>query len=238
MASIKSIEKHPISRNEILALSQNAIMSRLNCHNVGRIIDFDKNTQTCTVELMQLKQFTDEILIPAPLTDVPLIIYGAGDATITMPNPVGSTCLILFLDRNIDAFMQTGEQYVQDTARMHDFNGCIALTTFRTMVNPIDNYDETSISINYQQIVNEILYQAAIKNFGNSINLKVENDLNTTQINIADRVKIQNTAQNLLVLITALINTIKAITITNNAISQTSRDALDAITTQFGELLE
>jgi hypothetical protein len=238
MASIKSIEKHPISRNEILALSQNAIMSRLNCHNVGRIIDFDKNTQTCTVELMQLKQFTDEILIPAPLTDVPLIIYGAGDATITMPNPVGSTCLILFLDRNIDAFMQTGEQYVPDTARMHDFTDCVALTTFRTMVNPIDNYDETSISINYQQIVNEILYQAAIKNFGNSINLKVENDLNTTQINIADRVKIQNTAQNLLVLITALINTIKAITITNNAISQTSRDALDAITTQFGELLE
>lgn len=238
MASIKSIEKHPISRNEILALSQNAIMSRLNCHNVGRIIDFDKNTQTCTVELMQLKQFTDEILIPAPLTDVPLIIYGAGDATITMPNPVGSTCLILFLDRNIDAFMQTGEQYVPDTARMHDFTDCVALTTFRTMVNPIDNYDETSISINYQQIVNEILYQATIKNFGNSINLKVENDLNTTQINIADRVKIQNTAQNLLVLITALINTIKAITITNNAISQTSRDALDAITTQFGELLE
>ena len=238
MASIKSIEKHPISRNEILALSQNAIMSRLNCHNVGRIIDFDKNTQTCTVELMQLKQFTDEILIPAPLTDVPLIIYGAGDATITMPNPVGSTCLILFLDRHIDAFMQTGEQYVPDTARMHDFTDCVALTTFRTMVNPIDNYDETSISINYQQIVNEILYQAAIKNFGNSINLKVENDLNTTQINIADRVKIQNTAQNLLVLITALINTIKAITITNNAISQTSRDALDAITTQFGELLE
>ena len=238
MASIKSIEKHPISRNEILALSQNAIMSRLNCHNIGRIIDFDKNTQTCTVELMQLKQFTDEILIPAPLTDVPLIIYGTGDATITMPNPVGSTCLILFLDRNIDAFMQTGEQYVPDTARMHDFTDCVALTTFRTMVNPIDNYDETSISINYQQIVNEILYQATIKNFGNSINLKVENDLNTTQINIADRVKIQNTAQNLLVLITALINTIKAITITNNAISQTSRDALDAITTQFGELLE
>ena len=238
MAKIKSVKKYNITRNELLALSQEATMSRLNCHNIGRIVDFDSSTQTCTVELMQLKQFADEIIIPAPLTEVPLIIYGCGDASITLPNPVGSTCLVLFLDRNIDAFMQTGEQYVPDTARMHDFTDCVALTTFRTLVNPIENYDENSISINYQQLVNNILYYATVKNLGGSINLKVTNSVTEAEINIADKIRVQNTAQNLLLVITALINTIKSITITSNAVSPTSKDALDAITTQFGELLE
>lgn len=260
MVAIKTIERHPISQNEILALSQNAVFSRLNCHNIGRIVDFDSTTQTCMIELMQLKQMNGEVLSPAPLTEVPLIIYGSGDASITLPNPVGTICLVLFLDRNMDAFMQTGEQYVPDTARMHDFTDCVALTTFRTLVNPIENYDDTSISINYQQLVNDVLYYSTIKNFGNSLELKVkdENELSTSKIvmdnqtinmnvgndalsasiQIDQRIQIQNTAQNMLVLMTTLINTIKAITITGSAISQTSKDALDAVTTQFGELLE
>lgn len=150
MAKVKGIEKHDIDFNDVILFNQEAVMSRLNCHNIGRIIEFDSTTQTCTIELMQLKQMSSEIIIPAPLTEVPLIVYGSGDASITLPNPVGTICLVLFLDRNMDAFMQTGEQYVPDTARMHDFTDCVALTTFRTLVNPIENYDENSISINYQ----------------------------------------------------------------------------------------
>lgn len=238
MAKIKTVKKYNITRNELLALSQEATMSRLNCHNIGKIVDFDANTQTCTIELMQLKQFADEVIIPAPLTEVPLIIYGCGDASITLPNPVGATCLVLFLDRNIDAFLQTGEYYVPDTARMHDFTDCVALTSFRTLVNPIENYDENSISINYQQLVSDILYFATIKNFGGSINLKVATETTSAEINIADRIRVQNTAQNLLLVITALIEAIKSLTITNGVVSQASKDALDQIITQFGELLE
>lgn len=238
MAKIRNVQRSEFDINNMLNLCQEATMSRLNCHNVGKIVDFDASKQTCTIELMQLKQFSNEIIIPAPLTEVPLIIYGCGDATITLPNPVGSTCLVLFLDRNIDAFIQTEEQYVPDTTRMHDFSDCVAITTFKTLVNPIQNYDENSISINYQNLVSDVLYYSTIKNFGNSIELKVENGINTSVIEVSDKIKLQNTAQNLLILITTLINTIKAITIYNNALTQTSKDALDNVITQFGELLE
>lgn len=239
MAKVKGIEKHDIDFNDVILFNQEAVMSRLNCHNIGRIIEFDSVTQTCTIELMQLKQMSSEIIIPAPLTEVPLIIYGTGDATITMPNPVGSICLVLFLDRNIDAFMQTGEQYVPDTARMHDFTDCVALTSFRTLVNPIENYDETSISINYQQLVDDVLYFSTIKNFGSSINLKVQTEENTSEINIADKIKVQNTSQSLASLIQAFLQACEGITtVTGGSLTPASLQAFTDLKTQFGELLE
>ena len=239
MAKIKQIQRSKIDLYNILALSQEATMERLNCHNVGSIIDFDATTQMCTIELMQLKQFAGETITPAPLTEVPLIIYGAGDGTITLPNPVGSICLVLFLDRNIDAFMQTGEQYTPNTTRMHDFTDCVALTTFGTLVNPIENYDTNSISINYQKLVEDVLYYSTIKNLGSSINLKVQNESNTSEISIADKIAVKNTSQSLATLIQALLQACEGITtVTGGSLTPASLQAFTNLKTQFGELLE
>ena len=147
MAEIRKPENAKINFNIAMEIAQEAIMSRLNCHNIGRILEFDSATQTCTVEMMQIKQFNEQAFIPAPITQVPLIILGAGGGHITMPNPVGTICLLLFLDRNIDNFMETGEAYVPETSRMHDFTDCIALSTFTTLANPLSNYDDEAISI-------------------------------------------------------------------------------------------
>ena len=116
MAKIQEIQKSQIGFNGTMNLAQNAIMSRLNCHNVGRIVEFDPATQLCTVEMLQIKQFNNQLITPAPLTEVPLVILGAGGANITMPDPVGTICLLLFMDRNIDAFIETGERYTRHRA--------------------------------------------------------------------------------------------------------------------------
>ena len=238
MAKIRAVEKTQVSFNDVMAIAQEAIMSRLNCHNIGRIIEFDSSTQTCTVELMQIKQFNDQAFIPAPITQVPLIIYGSDNSYITLPNPVGSVCLLLFLDRNIDNFLETGEQYMPETSRMHDFTDAVALTTFKTLANPIENYDENAITMYYKTIINEVLYEAVIKNAGNAINLKMTNGNNYSQINIASKIKIENNNRNLYTLIGNLITAINNITITNNAVSSASKTALNNVKTQFGELLE
>lgn len=238
MAKIRAVEKTQVSFNDVMAIAQEAIMSRLNCHNIGRIIEFDSSTQTCTVELMQIKQFNDQAFIPAPITQVPLIIYGSDNSYITLPNPVGSVCLLLFLDRNIDNFLETGEQYMPETSRMHDFTDAVALTTFKTLANPIENYDDNAITMYYKTIINEVLYEAVIKNAGNAINLKMTNGDNYSQINIASKIKIENNNQNLYTLIGNLITAINNITITNNAVSSASKTALNNVKTQFGELLE
>ena len=240
MAKIRQIPKSLPTQTDLSIFKQNKTMARLNCHNVGRIISFDKTTQTCTVQIMQLKQFQDRTFSLAPITDVPLIIYGMGDGFITLPNPVGSICLLFFMDRNIDAFLETGEMYEPDNTRLHDFSDCIAITTFSTLNNPIENYDDTAITIAYKNIVEDVIYNAVIKNFGNSLLLKVATEENTTQINISDKVNIQNTSQNLATLIQELITTIEAITVntTSGAIMQTSIDALDEVAQKFTELLQ
>ena len=225
--------------NFVLREALESTMAKINCHNIGRILEFNKDKQTCTVQLMQLKTHRGTIYTPPPITDVPLIIYGMGDGFITLPNPVGSVCLLFFMDRNIDAFLETGELYEPENTRLHDFSDCIALTTFSTLNNPIENYDDTSITVAYKKLVDEVLYSAVIKNFGNSIQFKVSTEENTTQINISDKVNIQNTSQNLASLIQELISDIKALTVntTTGAVMQTSIDALDATASKFTELL-
>lgn len=226
--------------NFVLREALESTMAKINCHNIGRILEFNKDKQTCTVQIMQLKTHRGTIYTPPPITDVPLIIYGMGDGFITLPNPVGSVCLLFFMDRNIDAFLETGELYEPENTRLHDFSDCIAITTFSTLNNPIENYDDTSITVAYKKLVDEVLYSAVIKNFGNSIQLKVSTEENTTQINISDKVNIQNTSQNLASLIQELITEIKALTVNTNSgtVMPSSQDSLDAIAGKFTELLQ
>lgn len=224
--------------NDVLNSVKNNIFSSIVCNNIGKIIEFNPDTQRAEVELMQIKEYNGNYYPNAIISDVPVIMFGSSTAQITLPDLTGTICLLITLDRNYDAFMETGEAYAPETARMHNITDCIALTTFSTLNNPIQNYDDEAISIIYKKIVNEVLYNAVIKNYGNSLLLQVTNDINTSQIKVSDTINIQNSAQNLAVLIQTLITTIKTLTITNNAVSQTSRDALDSIAAQFGELLQ
>lgn len=221
---------------DAMIIAQDAIMSRLNCHNIGRILEFDKDTQTCTVELMQIKQFNEQAFIPAPITQVPLIILGAGGGYITTPNPVGTICLLLFLDRNIDNFMETGEQYVPDTARMHDFTDCVALTTFSTLANPLLNYDENAISIFNQAVIEEVQKLSYIKIYPDNIQIETADGVN---IALNDKVSISNAAQDLGALIQELITAIEGLTINTNTgtVTQSSVDTLSGIAEKFAQLI-
>lgn len=234
------LEKHFPDFNDVIARVQQTTMSRLNCHNIGKIIEFEPETQTCTIQLMQQEQLGDNIYTPAPLTEVPLILYGVEGAHITLPNPVGSICLVLFLDRNIDAFMRTGEIYTPETKRTHDYTDCVALTTFKTLVNPIENYDTEAISIIYDKLIEEVLYTSVIKNYGNSLLLKVSTEETFAQIAVDDKVNVQNTNQNLATLIQNLIATIKALTVNTNSgvVTTASQNALQTIADNFSELLK
>lgn len=234
------LEKHFPDFNDVIARVQQTTMSRLNCHNIGKIIEFEPETQTCTIQLMQQEQLGDNIYTPAPLTEVPLILYGVEGAHITLPNPVGSICLVLFLDRNIDAFMRTGEIYTPETKRTHDYTDCVALTTFKTLVNPIENYDTEAISIIHDKLIEEVLYTSVIKNYGNSLLLKVSTEETSAQITVDDKINVQNTNQNLATLIQNLIATIKALTVNTNSgiVTPASQDALQTIADNFSELLK
>lgn len=169
----QNIHNDNINLLELTNTIKDKVMSDINCHNVGRITSFDSTTQTATVELMQIKQFGGVNYIPTVITDVPLIVYGGGTGYVTLPNPVGTLALLFFMDRNIDNLLETGQQYIPNTTRMHNFTDCIAITTFSTLNKPLEDYDALAVSILNEIIVDSITHKAYSKVYGNAIEQKV-----------------------------------------------------------------
>lgn len=236
MAKIRELHRNQVNFNDVMEIAQDAIMSRLNCHNIGRILEFDKLTQTCTVELMQLKQFNQYTITPAPITQVPLIILGAGGGHITMPNPVGTICLLLFLDRNMDNFMETGEQYVPDTTRMHDFTDSIALTTFTTLANPLNDYDEEAITLFNEGLIEEVSKLSYIKIYPAKIEIQAADGAN---ISVNDKVSISNTSYDLGTLIQTFLTACESITtVTGGTLTPASKQLFTDLKNQFAALIK
>ena len=263
MAKIKQGQKTEITLNTLLGLTENSIMARLNCHNIGKIVSFDPTTQTADIELMQIKQFKNRSIIPSLLVGVPLFMYGGENAYITLPNPTGSICILLFLDRNIDNFLETGEQYEPETGRMHDFSDCIALTTFKTLVNPIQEYDINAISILNNEVLENIQNNSFIKVYPQKIEISTkstetsENETVTQsnllidngkillennaggQISVSNKINIQNTTQSLATLINTFLTACESITTVNGgALTASSKQLFTDLKTQFQELLQ
>lgn len=222
-----------------LEFTKTNVLSKLYAHNIGKIVNFYPDTQTADVELMQDKEYNGQLYPATTLSKIPVYIYGNKDAQITLPDLTGTICIILTFDRNISAFMKTGERYKAQTQRKHNITDSIALTTFFSLNNPVSNYDTDAITLRYKRIISDVVYFSVIQNFGNSILLKAKDETNDTysQINITNKVNIQNSAADLLTLLNGLIDEIKAITIQNNAVSSSSQASLEAYKTEFGKLL-
>lgn len=240
---MNNVTSRPLDQPTLLSSLNNLknnIMANLNCHNIGKILEFDASTQMCSVQLMQIKQFNNELFTPVILTDVPLIMLGAGGGHITMPNPVGTICILLFMDRNIDAFLETGEAYAPLTSRMHDFTDCVALTTFKTLVNPLTDYDEKAVTIINEEIIEEVKNQSYIKVYGDSVQIKtMQGEATSAVINVTDKINLENNTQNLANLIQSFLVACESITTVNGGtLTPASKQLFTDLKTQFEELLQ
>lgn len=226
---------------ETLDFVKKNVLSNLYSHNIGKIVKFYPDTQTADVQLMQVKKYNGQLYPATLLSKIPVCIYGSAAAQITLPDLTNTICVILTFDRNVSAFMKTGESYEPDTSRRHNITDSIALTTFFTLNNPIQNYDTDAITLRYKSIISSIVYYSVIQNFGNKILLKSNQDVegNPTfgQIQIADKINISNTTTDLLTILNGLIDKIKAITIQNNAVSSASQTQLENYKATIGNLL-
>lgn len=214
--------KENIDIKDIVNLTSESVQSIINCCKIGRIIDFNSSNWSVTVEILQVMTVNNNSFIPTILSEVPLLFYGVGGASITMPNVIGQNCLLLFCDRNIDNFLLTGQRYKPDNARKHSFADAVALLTVNSFVDTPPMYDESALTVNNKDNF--------IKIYNDSIEL------------YAEKIKLYNSTTTLLTLINSLIDTIKGITTegtsTAQAIDETSKQALEELKANFGELLQ
>lgn len=98
----------------------------------GRVVSFDKDSQTIVAEPMISSEDNDGNRVPLPpVADVPLFQLGGGNFVITLNPKEGDPCLLLVSDRAIDSWFETGENRVPADFRQNDLSDCLAFVGFR-----------------------------------------------------------------------------------------------------------
>lgn len=137
---------NPPDLDDLLAESRETLLSNINCIQIGKISKIN-NDQTCEIEIQFLRRLADGTTKKyTPLVDCPYFVLNGGSSYIDMPISKGDYCLVLFNDRNIDDWWDTGNVAVPADTRKHDFSDGIALVG----INPRDkalSFDSSSLRI-------------------------------------------------------------------------------------------
>lgn len=126
---------------------------QINCIQVGIIKEFDPAKQLATIQIA-MKQ----VAVAAPdgtkiLQDYPLLLecpvftLSGGGSFISLPIAPGDSCLVLFNDRDIDQWSNTGAVVAPQTGRVHNMTDAFALVGVKPAAAPIGNYLADGIRI-------------------------------------------------------------------------------------------
>lgn len=104
-----------------------SISTQMRVAMLGIVQSFDPDTVTCTVEVALRGIVGDDSTELKPLVDVPVIFPRGGGCTLTFPVKEGDECLLIFADRCIDFWWQSGG--VQETVdpRQHDLSDAFCI---------------------------------------------------------------------------------------------------------------
>lgn len=158
------------------ALKQN-IFRTLNAVKIGQITAYDSAARTAEV-LVLFKSGSR----PLTLVDCPVVTIQGGGAGVAMPIAAGDQCLLLFSDRNIDAWYQNGGEASPLTARCHDLSDGICIVGLNSTGAPLElaaDDDEAGIADDLAKVV---VKAGLISVANNAYNLKTIIDSIIAQI--------------------------------------------------------
>lgn len=137
---------------QAMKVLSDTIFSMLRVSLPGIIESFDPIACTCSVQPALKGQTADELgnmkSAPLPLlVDVPVVFPRGGGCTITFPVKAGDECLVVFSDRCIDFWWQSGG--VQETVdpRQHDLSDAFAIVGPQSQANVISNISTTTLQM-------------------------------------------------------------------------------------------
>lgn len=135
------------------------IKAEINCVSIGTIKSFDADGQTATISINYKRivkgvvdagggQSTDRVIDYPLLINCPVVVMTGGTGGITFPIAAGDTCIVLFCDRDIDAWYDTGvTSSVPNSERMHNLSDGIAIVGIRSKANPIASYEAGKVKV-------------------------------------------------------------------------------------------
>jgi len=141
----------PVTMTDAIRL---AILYQLNnIHTAlpGAIISYDYTTQKASIQPLLNKVWADGTTTPMPVLDnVPVIFPRAGGASLTFPGAEGDTCLLLFIERSIDQWLEVGGQVSPQDPRKMSLSDAVAIMGLYPFseASPATNNDDLLLTYN------------------------------------------------------------------------------------------
>ncbi len=146
MSEIKSSPQNTLAVEPRMLTVLDAIVRRvmvnLASHHVATIQSFDKDKQTVTASINYKKRVNGEYVDYPLLVDCPVIILRGGGARLTFPIEKGEECIMLFNDRCIDGWFQTGQAGPLPIQRFHSLADGFALIGVSSLLTKLEDYDD------------------------------------------------------------------------------------------------
>ncbi len=188
----------------------------MNCVKIAQVQSFDPDKKTVTAQIVFKRVLGTGMIADYPiLVDCPVFTLQGGGGAIQFPIQAGDQCILLFSDRNIDAWFANGGSSAPFDARTHDLSDGIALVGVNALSSSLDAY---------QANVSQIFYDGAKVALSGGL------------------VTIGNNVTTLLTLLNLFIDLLKTLTVQDGMtvlpLTTASIASLELFKTQFAELLE
>lgn len=123
-------------------------MKSVNTSIAGNVIAFDPDTQLAQLQIGVVRINTKgEQFNPPPIIECPVQFVGGAGGAIEHEIVSGDECLIVFSQRCLDGWIETGGIAQQSIIRFHDANDAVALMGVRSMNNVLPDFQNQGIRI-------------------------------------------------------------------------------------------
>jgi len=127
-----------------------SISSGLRVCMPATIESYDYKTQKASVKISMKELYNNGKELDYPVVNgVPVVFTSSGGASITLPVNRGDTCLIMFADRDMGAWLRGGVGGKPDSTRMHNLSDAIAIMGLQPFTKVGGAKNNEDLAINY-----------------------------------------------------------------------------------------
>jgi len=127
--------------------------STLNTAIVGKIVSFDAATVTAEIQLGVSYKMADGTFEQVTnLLEVPIMVLQAGGFSMTFPVKAGDECLVIFQQRDISTWIESGGPIQSVSNRQLDMSDAVAIVGIQSRVNRVQAYDPANFQIRTENV--------------------------------------------------------------------------------------
>lgn len=137
-----------ISNTELTRRTFIEMMKDVGTSIPGHFLTFDPATQLAQIQIgVQRIDVNGETFEPAPLIECPVAFLGGSEYFVEHQIDPGDECLIVFSQRCIDGWINTGGVANNPIMRFHDFSDAAILPGLRSQVNKITDHQNNGVRL-------------------------------------------------------------------------------------------